>query len=280
MKNVTVGIPVRNQKMFLGWCLDSVLETKNVDIDIHIVDDNSDKETRDFIHERFVRQNNDVTTKSNIKIAHTQLQEQSWLSKNWNMLIEGFVPSQALETDYICLLNSDTIVSGDWLKIMMEYFKDDKVIAVGPSTSCCWGKQRLDEYHKIRYNIKTIDQVNKIQEEVFNKFKDDPFEYLGGVGIVGFCLLIDRRKVLENNLLFDENFKGPGNEADWSIRCKKLGFRSVWAKQAYVHHFGRVSFNGDMGHEEANKLWNNGSDMFRKKWNLKPDQLIQTKEIY
>ena len=56
----------------------------------------------------------------------------------WNQVIEKSPLS------YVCLLNSDCLVTDRWLSEMMLTFRmDDRIAAVGPSTGECKSEQKI-----------------------------------------------------------------------------------------------------------------------------------------
>lgn len=241
---VSIVIPVRNQPIFVDWCLQSIINnTENIEYEVIIIDDCSNDETKKLLNKysnRFLLYTNDT---------------QKWLSHNWNN-------GAKLSTGkYICFLNSDTIVSKNWLQHLIDPFDEFTDIGIsGPSTSCCWGKQQILKYHSNRFNLRNM--VSQIASEVENENKEK-YEF---IDVVGFGFLTLSKIFKTQNIFFDETFKGPGNEADWILRIRELGYKSVWCKKAYIHHFGRMSFNGELGHEKAWALWREGDTLLNKKY--------------
>jgi GT2 family glycosyltransferase len=245
--DVSIIIPIRNQSLFVEICLESIIKYTTVKYDIMLIDDDSNKETKDVLN-KYSKYCELITNN-----------EQKWLSYNWNL------GAKLSKGKYICFLNSDTIVSKNWLEFLIEPFVELENIGLsGPTTSCCWGKQQHLKYHKNRFNLR--NSVHKISEEVATQFENDKYEF---IDVVGFCFLTDSKIFKENNIYFDETFKGPGNETDWILRIKEKSYKSIWAKKSYVHHFGRMSFNGDLGHEKAWNLWKEGDILLNKKYGRK-----------
>jgi GT2 family glycosyltransferase len=42
---------------------------------------------------------------------------------------------------------------------------------------------------------------------------------------------------------FDPVLNSYGNEKELLIRIRKAGYRTVWVKGSYVHHFGKMSYS-------------------------------------
>jgi GT2 family glycosyltransferase len=80
----------------------------------------------------------------------------------------------------------------------------------------------------------------------------------------GFCLFF-RRDVVRRIGFFDERFGlGSGEEDDFVCRARAAGHRAVWAKAAYVHHFGHCSFSAELGAASA-ELWRRNRLIFEIK---------------
>lgn len=132
--------------------------------------------------------------------------------------------------DYVCFLNSDTLVSPGWLGKLMRGFKYHKDVGiVGPSTCHCatiQSPQVFREFRKADQN-----RVNRIAEMVREGYTETP--------VVGFCLVI-KKKVFDKIGAFDYKRYGIACHEDIDLvwRAVKAGFKSVWVHGSYVHHFG------------------------------------------
>ena len=136
--------------------------------------------------------------------------------------------------DYMCFLNSDTLVSPGWLNKLMEGFKMPNAGIVGPSTCWCAGKQMMHHLRIKRMGI-TQEKVNRISKTLPNIISETE--------IYGFCYLV-ARKVIDKIGVFDEARYpiGSTEEKDFSWRAHKVGFKSYHVKNSYVHHFGGATF--------------------------------------
>ena len=254
--NISFIIPIKNQIKFASLCIESVLKYRNNN-PIVIIDDNSDEETK-----------NKLLEYKKLKNVELIFNSERWgqkcnkgLSYNWN---ESIARSH---TPFVMLLNSDTILTKNSINEMLEVIKsDNKLGVVGPTTSYCSGKQQIKDYFPIRFSIfeeKGIDGIENFGDQVYEAFKNDKIKYMD---VVGFCMLIRNQIFHINKIWFDSYFNGPGNEVDWQYRIKKIGWKCAWAKRAYVHHFGRISFDGEYGKVEAQKLWNEGGIKLKEKY--------------
>lgn len=144
-------------------------------------------------------------------------QHQMTLTVAWNRLIK-YSPY-----NYICLLNNDThIIQPSWLSKMMETLCSDSQIGfVGPSTNSC---------HSIQNSVPTLEKAES--QKMITEVVPDPLS--------GFCILF--RKSLWTELQgFDERYALYGQESDFCDRAHKLGYKSVWRRDAFVYHYGEAS---------------------------------------
>lgn len=162
--------------------------------------------------------------------------------------------------DSILLLNNDTIVTPRWLTNLKKCLLSSPDIgAVGAVTNSCSNFQSIAyEYSSIEEMIRFAGQINHSNPELW--------EDRGR--LVGYCLLIKAEVVRKIGLL-DEIFS-PGNyeDDDYSLRIKKAGYRLVLCRDAFIHHFGSVSFGEQAAHFTA--LLENNRQKFIEKWGGSP----------
>ena len=138
------------------------------------------------------------------------------------------------------LVNSDTVVAGDWLVHLRAAAYRDRVAtvtpfsnnaticsfpAIGPSNPCDPG------------------DVPLLQAAAASSNDGRAFDLPTGVG---FCLYLRRDALDELGPLDDERFgRGYGEEVDFCRRAAGRGWRNVLACDAFVYHEGEVSFAAD-----------------------------------
>ena len=165
------------------------------------------------------------------------------------------------KSEFVCILNSDTVVSPWWLEHMFNYIVDHKDVAVvGPSTSyandpqcrrdICGRRHTMFQYDVEKYAIQMAKTVMEPQD-------------IGSV-LTGFCMLI-RKSCLDKVGMFDEGFGlGSFEEADLCKRFIKAGYRCVWIPKAYVHHYGKRTFEGEKSNWKP--IWEQNQKRFEEKW--------------
>jgi GT2 family glycosyltransferase len=139
---------------------------------------------------------------------------------------------------YLCLLNSDTVVTPWCWRAIQEVFDTDSSIGVaGPCTSSSGNEQTLDLASKccLYWNDSQICAfaerltVAPLQPVIF----DLPW-------ISGFALFI-RSGLWKTLGGFDQNLKNYLNDVELCKRVTNLGYRTVWVRSAYIHHLGNQS---------------------------------------
>lgn len=156
----------------------------------------------------------------------------------------GFVKTAnrgiALEPDAdILLLNSDTVVSNDWLQRLQSCaYKEPTIGTVTPfsnnGTICSYPVFPVSNMLPSNWTAAELDGAFKLANT--GAFSEIPTA-------VGFCMYI-KRSCLNDTGVFDEaNFgHGYGEECDFSLRAKALGWKHVVAADVFVYHEGGASF--------------------------------------
>ena len=136
----------------------------------------------------------------------------------------------------VVLLNSDTLVSGDWLARLRAHAIDDigTVTPFSDNAEIC-SFPRICCVNDISYLPAEIDAA--LAEAMSGRSVDIPTA-------VGFCMYI-RRDCLAQVGPFDaQTFGlGYGEENDFCLRARAMGWRHVLAADCYVAHVGGASFS-------------------------------------
>ena len=135
-------------------------------------------------------------------------QADSDLGSLWNRKIERS------SKEFICLLNSDTVVEENWLDKLIETAVDRDADAVGPATNRCG----------VHYHL--------VEKVLYRKEQKVPV-------VSGFCLLL-RRSSWERVGGFREDFPFYGSDSNLMDRLKDKFIRT----DVFVHHEGRGSWEG------------------------------------
>lgn len=142
----------------------------------------------------------------------------------------------------VVLLNSDAEVHGDWLdRLHLHAASDPMVGSVTPfsnnATICSYPRFMQDNPLPEDWPLAALDDL--FAEANAGRSVEIPTA-------VGFCMYITRR-CLEQVGYFDATaFKrGYGEENDFSMRAREVGFRHLLAADVFVYHRGGVSFGAE-----------------------------------
>jgi GT2 family glycosyltransferase len=163
---------------------------------------------------------------------------------------------------YLCLLNSDTVVTPWCWRQVKEVFEHDQKIGVaGPSTSH-GGAQTLD-LASVLSPYWNDNQIYVFANRLLTQFQEPVVTDLPW--IAGFAFFI-RRGLWEELGGFDRNLRDYGNEVELCNRVSQMGYRNVWIRNSYIHHFGHQSYRASIGDKairsriRAAELYNSQND--------------------
>lgn len=222
---IDIIIPLYNGYSFFKNCLESVIKnTPPEKYRLIIVDDKStEKKLIDYL-EKIQAEYPDIIILRNEK----------------NL---GFVGSANRGMRYgkendVLLLNSDTVVTKNWLTKIRE---------------CAYSRENIGTVTPITNNGAMVSFPNQWQDnEIHKNFTLDslaelienssPGFYPEIPSPVGFCMYI-KREVIKRVGLFDRIYgKGYGEENDFGMRAYRLGYRHVLDDKTFILHKGSLSF--------------------------------------
>jgi GT2 family glycosyltransferase len=147
---------------------------------------------------------------------------------------------------YLCLLNSDTVVTPWCWRRVKEVFEHDLTIGVaGPSTSNTGNPQSLAlaEFLSPCWNN---NQICAFAERLLTQFQEPVVMDLAWVSGNAFFI---RRGLWEQLDGFDRKLPDYGNEIELCGRVVEKGYRLAWVRDCYIHHFGRQSYRNVLDDE-------------------------------
>jgi len=138
----------------------------------------------------------------------------------------------------ILLLNSDTVITADFLEELIEvlYLNEKHGIACPRSNNA--------SVLTIPFNYQgDRSLVTEKSYDCYKKIKELLPKYSVIPTAVGFCMLV-RRSLISNYGLFDEVYSpGYDEENDFSMRINRYGYSVVVSNYAYVFHWETKSFS-------------------------------------
>lgn len=239
-QDLDIVIPVHNQHQYLAKCIASIRANVRK-CNIILVDDASDKPTK-----RWLRKHKPGTI-----IRHVRAKG---FGRSCNVGIAKSV------SPWVLVLNSDTIIAPHSISVMMSVGSLGFGI-VGPTTSDSNGIQCDHTIAPKRHDM-SFKEVFAIGEERVRRHLAEYAE----ADVFGFCMLISR-EVIDEIGGFDWVRYSDGYYEDWDYvwRARQAGFRSAWAKGAYVHHFGQKSFVDRIGWDRIRALSDRNEKIFEER---------------
>ena len=230
-----------NKLNYTKKCIESVLSnTFEKNYQLIIVNNNSTDGTRKYL-DKLVNENNNIRTinnKTNLGFA-----------KGMNIGIKNCY------SDYVILLNNDTVVSKDWDKSLVNLLINNrKICAVTPITNNSGNESRFSIHHNTPDEYFT--KYSKIKNKLITHFKTNSLALYCGAF---------RLKDLQILNYLDENYLNGWEDDDLFEKIKELNREVVISLNSCVYHFGNIT----VGKDAYDDINNKNKIYFEKKWNKK-----------
>jgi GT2 family glycosyltransferase len=167
---------------------------------------------------------------------------------------------------YLCLLNSDTVVTPwCWRRVKEVFEEDPKIGVVGPSTSNSRNPQTL-RLATVLSSSWSDDQICSFAKHLLTRCTEPLLIDLAFVS--GFAFFI-RHSLWVQVGGFDQKLPDYGNETELCSRIAGEGYRMVWIRNCYIHHFGQQSYGGMFGGDGINARCQAATSYLRQKMALR-----------
>lgn len=229
--SVDIVVCVHNALDDVRRCLSSIVCNTLPPVNLILVDDGSDAPTRDYLMS-FAAAQDAMLLRNDQARGYTYAANQGM---------------QASIADYVVLLNSDTLVTPDWLdRLIMCAESDAKIGMVGPlSNTASW--QSVPEVeadgdwavNTLPPDVSVERMAQLIASRSARLYPRIPF-------LNGFCLVI-KRELIEAIGYFDEATFGAGygEENDYCLRARQSGWDLAIADDVYVFHAQSKSYSNE-----------------------------------
>ena len=217
---VSIIVLVRNEIEYIKKCFNSINKYTS-DYELIVINNGAGKDTKKYLRSLKKFNMTVITNKENMGFSY---------GCNQGVMVA--------KSDYMCFLNSDTIVTPHWLDKLMLAFKTKKDCGiVGPSTSYCGSLQSIGTLSGQRHKL-TEKEINQIAVNL-------PEQTIKYDSLQGFCMVIKKTILNKGGVFNYKRFKlGCTEEIELLWRLRNItGCTCYWVKDAYVHHFGHVVFN-------------------------------------
>jgi len=226
--DISVIIVNYNVKHFLEQCLRSVFDAaQGLNVDVWVVDNNSVDGSMAVVKEKFPSVKC-IENKKNVgfSVANNQAMEQA-------------------QGKYQLILNPDTVVEKDTLKLCFEYMeKNDDAGALGVRMIDGKGKFLPESKRGLptpQVALYKMTMLNKFfpQSKTFGKYHLGflPENETNEVDILSGAFMFIRTSVLRKIGYFDQSFFMYGEDIDLSYRIKKAGYKNIYFPQSTIIHY-------------------------------------------
>ncbi len=249
---IDIVIPVYNAKEFVIECIESIQANTSINHRIILMDDSSTDGISEYLKNLSEVTDNVTHVRHEINIGYTG---------NVNIGMSN------ASSEWVVLLNSDTVVSQFWLENMLEVAKLHPAVGiVGPlGNAASWQSIPNVFTEEGAWDFNLLPEglaVNEVSRALAKLSHLPPVE--AGV-LNGFCQLINAKAYNEVGRLDEESFpQGYGEENDLCARLIKNNYKLLVCPTAYVYHYKSKSF----GHELRGELSKVGNDKLKE---LHPD---------
>jgi GT2 family glycosyltransferase/glycosyltransferase involved in cell wall biosynthesis len=145
------------------------------------------------------------------------------------------------DSPWVCLLNSDTLMTEGALERMLAGCERDETIGL-----CC---PLSNEAVNLSVKVPPGGDVFSLARRVARAGEG---RYPDAVTVVGFCLLVNRRLIRELGVLDEIYGRGYCEETDLHYRARSAGWRCVVADDTFVYHRHHGSFT-----DGTERMWKN-----------------------
>lgn len=211
---VSVVIPNWNGKKFLAGCLDS-LAKQTYPVETVVVDNGSHDGSVEFLEANYPQ----------IKLIKFE--------KNTGFSVAVNAGIRATDTEFVALLNNDTVVEPDWISEMMRAMRAHPEIG---STGCkmlAYDDKALLDGAGDGYRRGGLPGRIGHRERDLGQFDQERY-------ILGACggAVLYRRSMLNEIGLLDEDYFAYLEDVDLGLRAQNAGYKCLYVPSAVIYHLG------------------------------------------
>ncbi len=245
----SIVVTVHNATASVRNCLESLTACTDARHELVLVDDASADDCRGLLADFAAQRAKTTLLRHDERQGYTRAANSGW---------------RIARGDFVVLLNSDTILTPDWLERLIACFEGNTSLGlVGPlSNAASWQSvpERFDPQGDWAVNAlpkgwSASDMATLLARATERRHPRVPL-------LNGFCLAI-QRAVWDQIGYFDESAfpDGYGEETDYCLRAAAAGFQIAVADDAYVYHAKSQSY----GHQRRAELTERGQRALRAK---------------
>jgi GT2 family glycosyltransferase len=244
-----------NGQKLLEQFLPSVVNFSSKEATIYIADNASTDSSINYVKSSF----------PSIKIVKNDIN--GGYAKGYNDAL------QSIDADIYCLLNSDVEVTEDWLKPVIDIFKNEKNTAIIQPKLLDFKDKTKFEYAGAAGGFVDLYGYPYCRGRVFNHLETDQGQFNDVKEIFwasGACLFI-RAEVYHQLEGFDEDYFAHQEEIDLCWRTQNIGYKIKYVGSSVVYHVGGATLKETNPHKTYLNFRNSLLNVVKnvpKKWFL------------
>ena len=143
----------------------------------------------------------------------------------------GILEARKLNSEYMLILNNDTLVEPDFIEPLMEVFDNDEEVG------CVISKiLYASEPDKIWYAGGTFNPwFCRADHDAYN-LADTNVEEVKPVEFASGCCMLLSKKAIEKTGLMDEDYFLYVEDTEYSLRLRKAGFKLMYTSKSVIYH--------------------------------------------
>jgi GT2 family glycosyltransferase/ubiquinone/menaquinone biosynthesis C-methylase UbiE len=243
---VSIIIVTFNNLALNRLCLRSVLNDSDYpNVEVIIVDNASTDGTPDYLKEQ-------KSIDTRIKIILN--------SDNLGFASANNQGAAIARGEFLCFLNNDTVVSGNWLSTLVRHLQADSTIGmIGPVTNA------IGNEAQIKVGYERIEDMPDWSKTYCRKNRGQLID----ISMLAFFCVLVPKSIWENVGKLDEQFgKGMFEDDDYNRRVCDSGLKIKLARDSFVHHWQKASFN-QLGNAEYLRIYHENQRKYHAKWQEK-----------
>lgn len=206
-----------NGKFVTSECLDSLKKVKYDNFEVIIVDNGSEDGSQEHFKKNYSwaklienRENLGFTGGNNVGMKYA--------------LKNG--------TDYVLLLNNDTVVDPLFLEDLIRVGESDNEIGLLNPKIYYYDHPKVIWYAGGKFSLLGAFPVHIGRKEI----DVGQYDALREVSFINGCAFLIKRKVIDEIGFLDENFFIYAEDTDWSIRARKAGYKAMYVPTSIIWH--------------------------------------------
>jgi GT2 family glycosyltransferase len=169
----------------------------------------------------------------------------------------GLLTQNAAEGRYIAVLANDVIVTEKWLDNLITCIRSDDSIS-----TVCPVANSVSNLQTIPVEYQSIEEMQSFAGE-YNK--SNPLMWEERSRLLPIACLFSLEKMNEIGFFDRFFYLGEFMDDDYSLRCRRAGYRQILCRDTFVHHHGSIT--SGTAHINSGSL-GRGRDLFHRKYGI------------